>query len=516
MNREISKDELLSISIKLLCILLFIVLLIFGCLAFTITSNISNEYRVDIEASVFSLDNIIFNAIGIVFFIIISMLYIRITKRMSMSSILRIALCIIFSAGLLWVLIFGSDIPIRADQEILLNIAKKFHNENFSDLGQNSYIGFFPYQLGFVYLLEGLVALFGDFSALAIRLVNVIAITFTTLYIYKITNKLFHNEEANKVVLFLTILFIPIILTTTFVYGNVIGLAFGIAAIYYILVWLDDRSYKNALLLVITISIAIVLKSNFKVYMVGIVLILVLELFRKFDKKILLIIPCTILLSSIIQTGMVIITENRGERELASGIPMVSFIYMGFSEGTDGRNAGWYNAYHSTIYFKNKMNAEDTKNETMALIIYRIKRMFEVKNETVSFFTRKIVSTWCEPTYQSIWINQPLDRYEKVREKIDNNHILISIYNGKLNEFIKRYLDIFQICVYLISAIYLIRNRSKINISMIVLGIIFIGGVIFHLIWETKSLYVIMYFVLLFPYVAKQLSEITFGSIKEK
>ena len=47
------------------------------------------------------------------------------------------------------------------------------------------------------------------------------------------------------------------------------------------------------------------------------------------------------------------------------------------------------------------------------------------------------------------------------------------------------------------------------KLHRLLLPTIFIGGFLFHLFWEAKSQYTITYFVLLIPYCAKGLMDMT-------
>jgi len=44
--------------------------------------------------------------------------------------------------------------------------------------------------------------------------------------------------------------------------------------------------------------------------------------------------------------------------------------------------------------------------------------------------------------------------------------------------------------------------------SLFLLPLIFIGGLAFHLIWETKAIYVIQYYYLLLPYAADGITKL--------
>lgn len=465
-------------SIKILYIVLFIILIFMGTMSFIITANMTFDYTIDTEGISIKSDNILINALGIIFFIILIYGCYRISKRLHEKTTVILVLSIILILGSIWVIAVGNKLPIRADQEKIFDIAKQFINNDFTALNENNYIGKFPYQLGMVTLLEILIRIFNSEAILAFRLINVIAITVFTFYIYKITDIMFHKETSNRLVLILTLLFSPIIMTTTFVYGNVIGLAFGTMAIFYALKFINEKSIKYAIILIVTISLAVVIKSNYKIYLVGIIILLLIEVFKNFNIKLLSVAILTIICSTMIQTGLNIYIENRSNTRIKDGIPMISFVYMGIQEGRDGRAYGWYSGVTHYIYYISSSNTQIAKEKSLELIEHRIGEFMHKPEYTIQFFTGKFISTWCEPTYQSIWINAPLDKYKNVSEEINNDRFLISMYSGKINRVLTKYLDVFQIIIYLITASYIYEEYKNVNSKNAILGIIFFRRII--------------------------------------
>ena len=207
--------------------------------------------------------------------------------------------------------------------------------------------------------------------------------------------------------------------------------------------------------------------------------------------------------------------EKRTDIKIEEGIPMISYVLVGIKDGSNGRPAGWYNSSAKLNYYYSNLDKVQAGENAYEAIRIRLSELSNNPSNFCMFFLEKIVSTWCEPTYQSIWINEPLEKYELVHEKIENDNFLMSLYSntGRLNMIHIKYLDALQIIIYIISAIYFIKNRNSLNIKSSILAVIFLGGVLFHLAWETKSLYILMYVELLFPYVAEQISKFV---IREK
>ena len=76
-------------------------------------------------------------------------------------------------------------------------------------------------------------------------------------------------------------------------------------------------------------------------------------------------------------------------------------------------------------------------------------------------------------------------------------------YSRRKNTYLK-YLDIVQICIYLFSLVSVLNaiKTNKFNHTNSILLIVFVGGFLFHILWETKSIYVVPYYMMLLPSAA--------------
>ena len=97
----------------------------------------------------------------------------------------------------------------------------------------------------------------------------------------------------------------------------------------------------------------------------------------------------------------------------------------------------------------------------------------------------KISSMWTENTYSAVrnntvknynleWLIKPLTFYQKV----------------------------LLILIGLCSFIILFQNRKNISLELLLLITVFVGGFLFHVLWEAKSRYIIPYIVILIPVVS--------------
>ena len=185
---------------------------------------------------------------------------------------------------------------------------------------------------------------------------------------------------------------------------------------------------------------------------------------------------------------------------------MINYIYMGMAEPTD-LSPGWYTGDAPLIYTNSNYNKEINRELIYELIKSRINYFLKNPIDFLSFYAQKIGSTWLNPTFQTIWCSLPGTRY---RWYPDYAHYLgyhekvLSMVGGNLYKIEENYFNIYQILIFIFASIGIFKiARKNINkLKLYLLPIIFIGGFLFHIIWETKAIYVIQYYFILLPYTA--------------
>ena len=513
MNQESEKEKLVKGMIRIVILAIIFILIFLGIMATILTAYFGNTYESYTEKILYKTDHILIQIVGIIIGIVLIYGIYQLFLRCKNKYIL-IALSLLYvAASVCWILMSKS--PLRADARVVEACAREFVEGNFLYLHFGQYLYNHPLQLGIVLAMEFVYRITGMDNAIIFKFLNVGFSLIAILYLCKITKLLFQNENIQKLFYILTAGCIILVLFNVLVYGNIVGLMFGMIALYYTLKYLENKKWQYLLWIVLSMTLATILKSNFQVYMIGIVIVLILDLFKEF--KIQTIVAMLIMFLCVFSSSSLIIEwmEKRTGLEIGSGIPMVSYIHMGMARPSD-RASGWYNAevnvektFEEAGYqpeVASKMSKEGIKE--------RLKDMMNTPIDTIKFYGDKILSTWLEPAFQTLWTAEPQERFEEVPE-IAGNKILISIYDGKLNTILLKYLDIFAILIYVSAAYYCISNFKKIGKKEFLLLVIFLGGFLFHILWETKSIYAIPYFVLLLPYAAAGIYE-RFVKIQQK
>lgn len=183
---------------------------------------------------------------------------------------------------------------------------------------------------------------------------------------------------------------------------------------------------------------------------------------------------------------------------------MLTFFYMGMAEPTD-LSAGWYTGDTIKIYSDCNYDKKETNLKTIQLIKTRLQYFYSHPKEFISYYSEKIGSTWLNPTFQTVWCSLPGTRYrwyEDYAHYLGYHQKVLSMVGGKLYKIEENYFNIYQILIFLFASIGIFKTSKNIDLKATLIPIIFIGGFLFHILWETKAIYVIQYYFILLPYTA--------------
>lgn len=181
---------------------------------------------------------------------------------------------------------------------------------------------------------------------------------------------------------------------------------------------------------------------------------------------------------------------------------MIAWVQMGLEESK--RGPGWYNGYQVKLFQKADGDADLASAWAQADLRKTLSDMAEEPVKAADFFVRKIESIWAEPTFQSLWVQEVGNTswaegsppWELFKEE------------GGLNRIYVFAADLMQTFVYAMACVWVVlgmrdqdkRMKKQDKWGMLLPGIVFIGGFLFHLVWEAKGQYSVVYFMLLLPY----------------
>lgn len=450
---------------------------------------------VDLEERVYYfLDNAWLVSLLLLTYIIISSISVRwgtSFQRIFVSDKFKWRLMAILGVlALIW--ITCTQFQPTADQLSVYNIAQQIKMHEFGEFELGGYIVKCPHQKGLLLIFHIYQLIFSSDNLIAFQLLNVVALITICYQIYEIVLLLYKRKDIAAKSLLAVVLFFPMALYITFFYGTLIGLAFTFLGIKQQIMYLESREWKSGIKTIIYIVLATIAKQNYQIVMIAVILLFIADYIIKKQRKSVVFILMMVAAYIICHGAINAYFEYYTGIERLDGIPAPAYMAMGLQEGWRGN--GWYNGYVSTLYDENYGNKIQMTSEAIQKLKELTAEFITHPKYAVTFLTKKVASEWCEPTFQSFWIGL------RCSSAIQSPSWVASVLKGKTNLILTAYLNVFQSFVYAGVLLYLWLQRQKIELKQLLLGIIFIGGFLFHLIWEAKGQYTITYFCTVLPY----------------
>lgn len=394
----------------------------------------------------------------------------------------------------------------RDDAGRVFNAAVQFNKGNFHFLDPGQYLYRYPHQLGLVtferlilYLIPiPLISLF-----FLLNLGMVIGMHYTT---WKITDELFDNPEISRFVVLMSFGFLPLFFNIMFAYGLMYGLFFANLAVYFFIRFLKTKGLKEVAYFLLCISLAYWVRNNNIILIIALAGMLVLYFLKQKDYRFLLLILPLFAFPIAAQKTTVAYYETVIQKDIP-GTPQIAWLAMGVQEEeSSSRLPGWYTGYVRKIYIKEKGNIQKIEENADNLFTKRMIYFVQNPDEALWFFGIKYISSWTEGSFQSIWSGP-----SKASKQYLWNPVAKSIYHdGKLHLLFITYMQGSLILLYLGGIVYYLLTYKKLGegATMGLYAFLYLfGGILFHLISETKSQYTLPYLYLHFPMIAAGLND---------
>lgn len=405
-----------------------------------------------------------------------------------------------------WVLCFGllfvasAKLQPTEDSYIVTFFARQAAKGDYSYY--HEYFEFFPYQLGYVLYAELFFRLFNilmpgvptGFSSLALQGMNVVFVLMAYISIVNAVGIIFRSETVQKLTALLLAACLPPLFMSTFMYGNVPALAFSCAASWMFISFIRDGCPVNGILCAVFLSVAVLLKLNSMIFFVAIIILWLLSLIKKptLTSSVLLIV--TVLMVLAVKPMPQKFYEARCEHEFGSGIPLTGWLAMGLHEGQSC--SGWYDTDFTTNAFTHAGKDPDAASEiALEGIKSRLDYFMDEPVEALRFFGRKFLSQWNEPSYQSIWTN-------KVRTHYSEPSAMYNFFCNRVESAVMTAMKLYQQMVFFGFTLGLVGLLFRRDIPASLFPLVILGGMLYHLLFEGKSQYVMSYFVLMVPIAA--------------
>ena len=431
----------------------------------------------------------------------------------------KIRPCIFFAAGAaLWLalgiyIIHNVDHVSKFDQEYIYEEVEHINEGNYTVLAPDRYLGRWPDQLGLL-TFERIVSVAG-YSHRAFMLINLIEIIGINFLLWRITAAATgYNVTAQNYTILLTHLFIPHLLYLTFIYGTTPGLLFMLVGVLALIRFWEKGGRFRIVLSGAAFGLAVMAKKNYQVACIALIVVLILELFIRLNWIPVVIAGAVMIAVTGIHGEVISYYEHMSGYSL-KGMPLIMNVTMGLDGDpyqTDGRCCGWVDGYNE-VQFK-LAGYDPAAASKVGMHDFKERVSFFMQNPVYArdFFVKKLTSTWCDPTFQSVW-SGPTQEWGAQPARTE---LLRSLYSGGR---VYRALELFEECMiiflYTICAaglyVQLYRllktkpgsaHLSRLNAAMLYFVLYFLGGFSFHMISETKSQYVYVYVLCLIPAAA--------------
>lgn len=503
-----------KISCKAVCIMAAIILAAFSYWA-GIYTHLINVDLVNLKIRLYEdsfIKNVIwFFSIVLVLFLISKMTLTK-NEKQNKKRIHILAISAAVLAGvvsLAWAVI--NHYEPDHDQLQIVQDALDFCNGDYSDL--KGYLEIFPYQIGLVHLYKILMTIFPNTES--IYFIHAVLISVIVYFTYAITQEIFENNRAALYSIIGSVGFVPMYFYVNYAYGDLSMAACGILGVWCMIKFCKTKQIRYAVAQLIVMTIGYLARTNTLIILIAMCIVFFVYGISQKDWKMFLIsvlIVCMPIMSSELLLNSY---EKKANVEMLEGAPAVLTIAMGMQEAYEG--PGYYNAYNLMVYVNSDKNADLAAKIGKEYISERMLELRQDLSYTKNFYLTKIWQQWNEPAFGGEVSTHTFDR--------EPSALVNSIYYGSIQQFLRIFRNYYLFILYVgafIAVIYKSIFEKNDVIWKDIILVIFIGGFLFSLLWESKSRYVMPYVAMLLPYgaygiyVLQNMTENIFGKNKKK
>ena len=451
-------------------------------------------------------------------FIVIGFIVVKRSSEYNQRLLFSVTILIHAAVGVA-LIVFGRTGP-AGDPGVVYSMAEQAAVGNFGFVSSGeSYLSYYPQQIGLTVflglLLKGINLIpFNVSPHHAIKVIYVILNCVSVTFGYLFVKEKWKNYKVNGAFLYLSMLNLPFMMYSSFIYGEVPSFTAMTAAAYFLLRIEKKKGPEvfNMILFVLSLVLAVFVRKNSLIFAIATLIVLVLMFLGK-KKSWMLVLAVTAMALCICVLPLTLkYFENKTGSKVDSGVTMYSYLAMGMQEG--GRGPGWYNGFNYNTYRDTGMNTEEANKISSEAIKERKQYFKDNPKEAVKFYTDKFLTQWSDPTLascQATWADFG-----------GRSEFMVSVYEGKYNQYYVMLCNAFQNMVCIGAFIWSLLNLKTVMTekkgleTVVYLGIItVIGGFIFHMIWEANSRYIFPYAMLLMPYAASGIAQIFHFRLKD-
>ena len=400
---------------------------------------------------------------------------------------------------------------LKGDAFMINKHARLFHEGNFEGLTKGYYLHYFPYQLGMVAWEDFLLCF--SASNRPIFVMNAFFALLANFFQWRIYRNLFAVPEGEdslgeKYTILFSFAFLPLLFFTRFAYGCLPGLMLAEGGVHFLLCSIKKRRASLAAVSVLLFTLSYIMKLNYLILCIAVALILLLLFFQEKRKSFLLL---AILILFCAQAGLqltYLTYRQLSGVHFGAGAPASLNTAMGLmpEEEGSGRRGGWYNGYNFDTFGKVDFNEEKASAVAREKIQELTAYWRTHPKKAALFFADKVVSSWCDPLYESVWIGPLTDEGNRIEDPA-----LDSLYSGDhAYRFVEGWMNVLIVLLEGGAALFYlggIARKKKRPLTTCIPALYLIGGFLYLLIGEANSQYTFMYVYFLIPCAVRGMAD---------
>lgn len=413
-----------------------------------------------------------------------------------------------FAVGTIYVLL--TQLAPGSDPAKVWAVAMQWRQGDFSAFEEGGYLFRYPFQSGIILYFYLLSFVFGAGNYVAVQLVNVFCLVVIYGLLAKLTVFFWPRKGLRNLVYIGLLIWSPLAFYVTYLYGILPGMALSLGAVWFASRYFLKRRYRYIAISSLCMGAATVLKMNCLVWLIAIACFLIYDII---DNLFLIKDPqpkkwTASLLFILCLAGSVIlcngcsnrIVERIAGRELPEGIPMISWVVMGLQDAPMA--PGTYNGFICDVYTEAAYDTEKAVEATKQEIKSTVGELMENPLDYgIPFFARKTAFQWNDPTFITLICTRDREAAVEIPAPLQ------SLIYGRGSVRYSLLLNDLQTLIWAGALLYVLLRWNSRNLYELMGAVVFLGGYLFHMIWESGASYTIPYFAALIPYAVCGMAE---------
>ncbi len=404
---------------------------------------------------------------------------------------------VLLIAGIFWIS-FNDGVPV-SDQINVHEEAQRIAGFLDSPF-DTGYFSYYQRNRGVTLLAALAFKIFGN-HLYSFQVLNLAALLIAYCSICKAARLIYNNPLVTSITAFLLMMFYPLFIYTSYLYGTLLSAAFTSLGLYAAAALCAKGKLRYGIFMIFSFPFGILMHQSAAIGLVASVIYLLLHSRRKLLLRNAFISAITVLIV-FLSTNFVDGTYSRitGADPDFPAVPATCTIYMGLTATEGYAGPGSHDGSESVIFNENNRDQRAANADAIQRISVAIGEYLTGKR-SLEFFLEKIEYQWLDPTFNARRVIRLNDTNIGAPP---NSDAFTAFYNSSFRAVIFRLSISFILLVYaasFLTGIVTICDIKKYP-EAILIQLYFIGGFAFQLIWESFSRYCFTYFLWLIPAAA--------------